>query len=154
MGWAACLGESNASTPQSRVEAPRLLKRILPRLYHCCCWLLDVVVVVDVLVLVVVLVVVFVSALCVCMSTSHAHATESKANYYLLHAKPEDVDQCNPKNLPSSQPCHPKKTRHHHDDNTHAKHESHKLNTNEPQKPSVSSKPWNETEHSPDYQVL
>ena len=40
-------------------------------------------------------VVVFMSALCVCISTSHAHATESKANYYLLHAKLGDVGQCN-----------------------------------------------------------
>ena len=27
----------HASTPQSGVEAPRLLKRSLPRLYYCCC---------------------------------------------------------------------------------------------------------------------
>ena len=28
----------HASTPQGWVEAPRLLKRSLPRLYYCCCW--------------------------------------------------------------------------------------------------------------------
>ena len=28
------------STPRSGVEAPRLLKRSLHRLYYCCCWLL------------------------------------------------------------------------------------------------------------------
>ena len=45
------------------------------------------------------------SALCVCISTSHAHATESKANYYTLHAKPADVGRCNPKkNLPDPNP--------------------------------------------------
>ena len=31
------LGGEHASTPQSGVEAPRLLKRSLPRLYGCCC---------------------------------------------------------------------------------------------------------------------
>ena len=31
------LGREHASTPQSGVEAPRLLKRSLPRLYYCCC---------------------------------------------------------------------------------------------------------------------
>ena len=31
------LGGEHASTPQSGVEAPRLLKRSLPRLYFCCC---------------------------------------------------------------------------------------------------------------------
>ena len=30
------LGGEHASTPQSGVEAPRLLKRSLPRLYYCC----------------------------------------------------------------------------------------------------------------------
>ena len=54
-----------------------------------------VVVVVVVVVVDVVVVVVFMSALCVCITTSHAHATESKANYYSLHAKPGDVGQCN-----------------------------------------------------------
>ena len=51
-----------------------------------------------------VVVVVVMSALCVCISTSHAHATESKANYYPLHAKPGDVGQCNPRNLPNPNP--------------------------------------------------
>ena len=76
-------------------------------------------------VVVVVVVVVFVSSLCVCVSTSRAHATESKANYYSLHAKPGDVGQCNLPKPTLPQPCHPKKTHHHYDD-THAKHESHK----------------------------
>ena len=31
------LGREHASTPQSGVEAPRLLKRSLPRLDCCCC---------------------------------------------------------------------------------------------------------------------
>ena len=31
------LGREHASTPQSGVEAPRLLKRSLQRLYYCCC---------------------------------------------------------------------------------------------------------------------
>ena len=31
------LGGEHASTHQSGVEAPRLLKRSLPRLYYCCC---------------------------------------------------------------------------------------------------------------------
>ena len=31
------LGGEHASTPQSGVEAPRLLRRSLPRLYCCCC---------------------------------------------------------------------------------------------------------------------
>ena len=43
LGWAACLGGEHASTPQSGVEAPRLLKRTLPRLYYCCGLLLFVV---------------------------------------------------------------------------------------------------------------
>ena len=51
------------------------------------------------------------------------------------------------------QPCHLKKTRHHNDD-THATHENHKLNTNEPQKPEVSSKPWNETEDPQSSQLV
>ena len=34
------LGGEHASTPQSGVEAPRLLKRSLPRLYYCCCCVL------------------------------------------------------------------------------------------------------------------
>ena len=53
------LGGEHASTPQSGVEAPRLLKRSLPRLYYCCCWLLRVVAcVVSVVVVVAVAVVV------------------------------------------------------------------------------------------------
>ena len=31
------LGREHASTPQSGVEAPRLLKRSFPRSYYCCC---------------------------------------------------------------------------------------------------------------------
>ena len=71
----------------------------------CCVLLLwslcVVVVVVCCCVVVVVGGVVFMSDLCVCFSTSHAHATESKADYYLLHAKPWDVGQCNLKLLHS-----------------------------------------------------
>ena len=37
MGWAACLGESMLQLPRVGVEAPRLLKRSLTRLYYCCC---------------------------------------------------------------------------------------------------------------------
>ena len=33
------LGREHASTPQSGVEATRLVKRSLPRLYYCCCFL-------------------------------------------------------------------------------------------------------------------
>ena len=36
IGLGRLLGEEHASTPQSGVEAPRLLKRSLPRLYCCC----------------------------------------------------------------------------------------------------------------------
>ena len=50
-------------------------------------------------------------------------------------------------------PCDPKKTQHQHDD-THETHENHKLNTSEPQKPEVSSKPWNETEDSQSSQIV
>ena len=35
MGLGRLLGEEHASTPQSGVEAPRLLKRSLSRLYYC-----------------------------------------------------------------------------------------------------------------------
>ena len=48
IGLGRLLGEEHASTPQIGVEAPRLLKRSLPRLYYCCCcgvlWLCVVVV--------------------------------------------------------------------------------------------------------------
>ena len=37
IGLGRLLGGEHASTPQSEVEAPRLLKRSLPRLYYCCC---------------------------------------------------------------------------------------------------------------------
>ena len=37
IGLGRLLGGEHASTPQSGVEAPRLLKRSLPRLYYCCC---------------------------------------------------------------------------------------------------------------------
>ena len=37
IGLGRLLGREHASTPQSGVEAPRLLKRSLPRLYCCCC---------------------------------------------------------------------------------------------------------------------
>ena len=37
IGLGRLLGREHASTPQSGVEAPRLLKRSLPRLYYCCC---------------------------------------------------------------------------------------------------------------------
>ena len=37
IGLGRLLREEHASTPQSGVEAPRLLKRSLPRLYYCCC---------------------------------------------------------------------------------------------------------------------
>ena len=40
VGPLAWVGE-HASTPQSGVEAPRLLKRSLPRLYYCCCCCFD-----------------------------------------------------------------------------------------------------------------
>ena len=36
IGLGRLLGREHASTPQSGVEAPRLLKRSLPRLYYCC----------------------------------------------------------------------------------------------------------------------
>ena len=38
IGLGRLLGREHASTPQSGVEAPRLLKRSLPRLYCCCCF--------------------------------------------------------------------------------------------------------------------
>ena len=38
IGLARLLGGEHASTPQSWVEAPRLLKRSLNRLYCCCCF--------------------------------------------------------------------------------------------------------------------
>ena len=38
MGWAACLEREHASTLLSGVEAPRLLKRSLTRLYYSCCF--------------------------------------------------------------------------------------------------------------------
>ena len=37
IGLGRLLGGEHASTPQSGVEAPRLLKRSLTRLYYCCC---------------------------------------------------------------------------------------------------------------------
>ena len=37
IGLNRLLGREHASTPQSGVEAPRLLKRSLTRLYYCCC---------------------------------------------------------------------------------------------------------------------
>ena len=37
LGLGRLLGGEHASTPQSGVEAPRLLKQSLPRLYYCCC---------------------------------------------------------------------------------------------------------------------
>ena len=37
IGLSRLLGGEHASTPQSGVEAPRLLKRSLSRLYYCCC---------------------------------------------------------------------------------------------------------------------
>ena len=37
LGWAIYLGESMLQLPRVGVEAPRLLKRSLPRLYCCCC---------------------------------------------------------------------------------------------------------------------
>ena len=37
IGLGRLLGGEHASTPQSEVEAPRLLKQSLPRLYYCCC---------------------------------------------------------------------------------------------------------------------
>ena len=37
IGLGRLLGGERASTPQSGVEAPRLLKRSLPRLYYYCC---------------------------------------------------------------------------------------------------------------------
>ena len=46
IGLGRLLGGEHASTPQSGVEAPRLLKRSLPRLYCCCCCCCCVVVVV------------------------------------------------------------------------------------------------------------
>ena len=36
--WGRLPGRERASAPQSGVEAPRLLKRSLPRLYCCCCF--------------------------------------------------------------------------------------------------------------------
>ena len=37
IGLGRLLGGEHASTPQCGVEAPRLLKRSLSRLYYCCC---------------------------------------------------------------------------------------------------------------------
>ena len=37
IGLGRLLGGEHASTPQSGVEAPSLLKRSLSRLYYCCC---------------------------------------------------------------------------------------------------------------------
>ena len=37
IGLGRLLGGEHASTPQRGVEAPRLGKRSLPRLYFCCC---------------------------------------------------------------------------------------------------------------------
>ena len=38
IGLGRLLGGEHVSTPQSGVEAPRLLKRSLSRLYCCCCF--------------------------------------------------------------------------------------------------------------------
>ena len=68
-GWAACLEREHASTHQSGVEAPRLLKRSLPRLCYCCCWCVvccGVVVVVVLLLLSCCVVVVLLLVVCCC----------------------------------------------------------------------------------------